>query len=316
MTIRPIRPEDYAAVARIWNEVYPSDSYTAEEFARLDAMFEPPQRFARFVAEVEGEVVGSSNYAQFAGMYHPQKFMTNVFVDPEFERQGIGGALYTFLLEQLAPFDPISLRAKVRENLPHAIAFAEQRGFQEDKRDWEAVLDVSAFDPEAFAGLEAKLASQGIVLMTFLEYGITPDSEQAFHEFFSEVRLDIPRSEPATPLTFQNFRTMMFDAPDYFAEGVFFAIEDNDIIGMTMFWKSEGTPKLFTGLTAVRRPYRGQGIATALKVRALTYAQERGVPEVYTDNDTRNIEMITVNDKLGFRRLPAWLGMVNVLQEA
>ena len=316
MIIRPIRPEDYETIARIWNKVYPSDSYTAEEFARLDDMYEPPQLFARFVAELEGEVVGATNYAQFAGMYHPQKFMTNVSVHPNFEQRGIGTALYTFLLEQLAPFDPISLRAVVREDVPHAIAFAEQRGFQEDKRDWEAVLDVSAFDPEPFVGLAAKLAEQGITLLTFPEYGVTPESEQAFYEFFNEVRLDIPSNEPLTPLTFQNFRTVMLDAVDYFAEGVFFAVEKGNIIGMTMFYKGEGTPKLSTGLTAVRRSHRGQGVATALKVQALTYAKERGVPEVTTDNDTRNVEMIAVNNKLGFRRLPAWLGMVNRLDEA
>ena len=316
MNIRPIRPEDYDTVARIWNKVYPSDSYTAGEFARLDAMYEPPQRFARFVAELDGAVVGATNYAQFAGMYHPQKFMTNVFVHPEFEKQGIGTALYAFLLEQLTPFDPVFLRCQVKEDLPHAIAFAKTRGFQEDKRDWEAELDVGAFDPEPFAELEAKLANQGITLMTFPEYGITPKSEQVFFEFFSEVRLDIPRSEPATPLSFQNFRTMMFDAVDYFAEGVFFAVKDRDIIGMTMFWKSDGTPNLFTGLSAVRCAYRGKGIATALKVKALAYAKKRGAPKVFTDNDTRNVEMIAVNDKLGFQRLPAWLSLVNVLEKS
>ena len=78
--IRPITAQDYEQIAPLWNSVYPNDNYTPKEFAYMDSVFEPPCKFQRFVMEEAGEIVGAANYAQFIGQYHPQKFMTNVFV--------------------------------------------------------------------------------------------------------------------------------------------------------------------------------------------------------------------------------------------
>jgi len=85
-------------------------------------------------------------------------------------------------------------------------------------------------------------------------------------------------------------------------------------VGLTQLWRSEASADLYTGLTGVSRSHRGRGIATALKVRALGAARANGASRVFTDNDTRNVEMIAVNDKLGFKRLPALLSMANSLK--
>ena len=309
MIIRPVEPKDYAYIAPLWNAVYENDNYTPEEFAYLDSVYEPPCKFARFVAELDGEIIGACNYAQHAGMYHPQKFLTNIFVYPDKRSQGVGTQLYDFLAAQLDAFNPLSLSAQVREDDAVALAFAAKRGFEETKRDWEAVIDPAEFDAAPYAGLEPKFAAEGITLTSFADWGVTPERENMFFDFFARARLDVPSSEPRTPYTFELFRKTFLDAPDFFSEGVFFALDGGDITGMTMLWRSESTSDLYTGLTAVDRNYRGRGLATALKVRALKFAAERGCRKVLTDNDTTNVEMIAVNDKLGFKRLPAWLSV-------
>ena len=124
-----------------------------------------------------------------------------------------------------------------------------------------------------------------------------------------------PRSEPATPFSFEAFQKVIIDAPDFSSKGTFLALDDRGFIGMTMFWKGDMDDDFHTGLTGVKRDYRSRGIATALKVSALSYAKSVGAPRVHTDNDTNNIEMIAVNDKLGFVKQPARISMLKVLKE-
>src|SRR2546427_13257982 len=61
-------------------------------------------------------------------------------------------------------------------------------------------------------------------------------------------------------------------------------------------------------LTGVVSAYRGLGIATALKLQTIEYAQRRGYREIQTRNSDRNGPMLASNAKLGFMRQPAWIG--------
>ncbi|MBE2224121.1 MAG: GNAT family N-acetyltransferase [Anaerolineae bacterium] len=61
-----------------------------------------------------------------------------------------------------------------------------------------------------------------------------------------------------------------------------------------------------TGVTTVRREYRRRGIATALKVHIIRFAQENGVQEIFTGNDSQN-PMYQLNLKLGFKSQPSWV---------
>jgi len=315
MKIRPFRKADYSDLTVIWNAVHPNDLYTAEEFQYFDESVEPPQKFGRLVAELDGRLAGAAEYLQFTGMYHPQKFFLRLYVAPEHERQGAGSALYDALMESLKSFDPITVRGQVGEDSPHAIKFVQERGFAEGKRDWESVLELADFDPEPYQGLINNLREDGIRFASITELGNTPELGRAFHALFSEVRQDVPRSEPATPISFESFKKTVLEAPDFFPEGTYLALNLDEPIGMTMFWKGEASDDLYTGLTAVKRSYRSRGVATALKVTALSYAKSIGSPRTHTDNDTKNVEMIAINDKLGFKKKPAKISMVKVLKE-
>ncbi len=54
--------------------------------------------------------------------------------------------------------------------------------------------------------------------------------------------------------------------------------------------------------------YRGLGIATALKLRTIEYAQRDGYRVIRTFNSSRNDAMLAINQNLGFVRQPAWIG--------
>lgn len=310
---RPARTEDYDAVVGFWNEVYPDNRLSAAELRRLDAAHEPPYRFARVVAELGGEVSGTASFEQHAGMYSPQHFYLSVVVAPEAEGRGLGGRLYDRLLDDLEPFNPTVLRVQVRETHAPARRFAARRGFREAKRDFMATLEPARFDDAPLAGALEGAARQGLVIQSLTELGADPEARRKFYELFSEVRLDVPRSAPATPIPYETFVKQVYDAPDFFAAGTFVALDGEHYVGLTQFWRGEATDELFTGLTGVRRAYRGRGVALALKVHALRFARDYGAPLVRTDNDSRNVAMIALNDKLGFVRQPAYLSLVKTL---
>lgn len=311
MDIRQVLTEDYAALAPLWNRVYTSDHYSATELAYLDTVHEPPCQCARFVLTEGNRIVGSASYMQFIGSYHPQVFMINVLVDPEVRNRGYGSALYQYLSEQVSPFKPIRLNAQVRETELSGMRFARARGFSEVKRDWEAVLDLTSFQPELYP----VTLPAGVQIVRYPELPDTETRDQIFHRLYSELRQDVPRSEPATPIDYAQFRKLFFDAPDFYRDGLFVAVHQNNLIGTTMFWKSELGANLHTGLTGVKASFRGQGIAKALKITALRFAKAQGFSKIFTDNDTSNVEMIAINDRLGFIRQPAWVSLRKTLMD-
>ena len=57
-------------------------------------------------------------------------------------------------------------------------------------------------------------------------------------------------------------------------------------------------------MTAVRRAWRGRGIATALKLGTIRWAIEHGLSALETGNDEANLPMQAVNRRLGYARQP------------
>jgi GNAT superfamily N-acetyltransferase len=58
-------------------------------------------------------------------------------------------------------------------------------------------------------------------------------------------------------------------------------------------------------LTTVRRSYRRRGIAEALKRTQIAWAAEQGYRQIVTGTDEANVGMRRLNEKLGYRPLPA-----------
>jgi mycothiol synthase len=74
------------------------------------------------------------------------------------------------------------------------------------------------------------------------------------------------------------------------------------------------TSKLATGLTGVRREWRRQGIALALKIAGLHYAREHGYTTVTTSNASNNDPILALNRQLGFVREPWRIHLVKELE--
>jgi GNAT superfamily N-acetyltransferase len=309
--IRLFTERDTARAVEIWNLLNPDwprsvpealDDYQKHDYTYL---------FQRFVAEVNGQIIGVAEYDQSAGSYHPQRFLLELFVHPDFHGQGIGKALYEKVLAESKQYNPISYRIQVRESSERALRFFAERGFVETKRDWVSVLDVASCDLSPYAGLESSLTAQGITFTNLGELQKTdPEAIRKFHALFSEVRLDVPRSEPATPISFEFFVDNIINAPDFDGRLFLVALEGEKYIGFTGLYPFGDTKALDQWLTGVKREYRRRNLALALKVRSVQLAKDEGYVSIRTDNDSSNTGMLTINDKLGFKRGAASLSLL------
>jgi len=314
--IRPFSPEDYPVVVEIGNRVFPEYPETVEELRYQDEHRDPKCRFKRYVAEKGGQIVAYAQYGQSAAMYHPQKFEIMIFVAPDHQGHGIGSALYEHLLRELKPFDPITIRSFAREDYQKSVRFLEKRGFKEIMRSWESRLDVQSFDFSPYEGRIERVEAQGIKLLPLSELEGDPRRDRKLYELEREILKDVPFPDRYTPVSFEHFVERTFKNPDFLPEAYFIALDGERYVGTSALWKSQAAPKeLYTGLTGVLRGYRRRGIALALKLKGIAYAQSHGYKTIKTWNETGNEAMLSINERLGFVKQPAWITYAKELKE-
>ncbi len=187
-----------------------------------------------------------------------------------------------------------------------SLAFLAARGFAETMRMRAQVLHVAEARLAAHVHLAGQLARRGIVIEALEdEQNRTAVFWQRFCDLYNTARDGWPDPEPGpvdalTPQEFQNrHRTYEADAGTDADRG-FLARREDLYLGFT---SALGT--------AVRPDFRGQGIATALKVRAIADARDRGVATLRTT--TGNPAMLAVNQRLGFRTTSTEIRLIQTL---
>lgn len=195
--------------------------------------------------------------------------------------------------------------------------FVSDRGFVEELREQESRLDLSRFDPSLWAREVARAEAEGITVRSFAELAAA-DPEGAprkLHELHWQIAQDIPHMDQVTKVPFETWAAR-FESPRFLPEGNIVALAGDRYIGASVLWANQAGPEnLDTGMTGVLREYRNRGIATAMKVQALTYAKASGATTVRTSNEVNNNGMLGINFRLGFEKTPAWIFFGKALQE-
>lgn len=316
--IRPLEACDYSALVKLHNSVYTDRPITLEDVRTEGAKRNPAYLFKRLVAERDGRLCGVAWYGHSEWMYHPQKFRVGGYVHPQVRRQGVGSALYQRVLGGVSTLAALQVRATGYDNQSEGVRFLEKRGFTESMRFWESALDVSGFDFAPYEGLEAKLNAQGIVIRTFAELADDPEHLRKLYDMDQQdASRDVPSPEAITPLTFERYAEMFVGNPRLLPDGFFIAVDEKTglYVGLSSLGRYQARDYLNTGFTGVRRAYRRRGIALALKVRAIRYAQAQGAKSIHTDNEAHNEAMLGINEKLGFVRGAAEIDFVKALRE-
>ncbi|MBN1678920.1 MAG: GNAT family N-acetyltransferase [Anaerolineae bacterium] len=304
MTIRDFTPDDYPIIADIQTAIHPDTPAVPEDYIEYDARRDPKCKHQRWVVEVDGQVVAAGQYDQFVWMYHPLKFFVWVRVLPTFQRRGIGSVLWDHMSAALEPFEPAVLISNSRSDIPDGMRFLEKRGFIETHRARMSNLDIAAADLTPYAGLEDRLAAEGIVIKTCRELANDPERDRKLYDLEWILDQDVPGSEDLTRTTFERWKNDILDSENFLPDAYFVALDGDEYIGMSNLWADRASDMLFTGLTGVKRDYRRRGIATAMKARAVAYGKANNNSIIRTFNEVNNQNMLSINERLGFVKQP------------
>jgi GNAT superfamily N-acetyltransferase len=232
------------------------------------------------LATLDGTVVGSGvadrSDTAGGGFVAPR-------VLPEHRRRGVGSALLTALADHVATLGLPEVRSMVDD--PRSLGFAERFGFVEVDRQIEQVRAIGA-EP-APSPLPA-----GVDVLTLDQH---PQLWAACYERFGrEVLADFALFQPLQ-ISAEQWSTSWAGDP------MFLALYGGEVIGCAGLDRDTDRPERGeNALTAVRRDWRGRGIASHLKRRTLRWAADHGLSELYTWTQAGNTSMLRLNEHLGY----------------
>jgi len=320
LTIRPFddSDSDYEASVAIWDANWPDEPSSVEGMRYANARRSDRYFFRRIMGDLEGEVVATAIYRKPEWSSDPGMYELQIRVLPSFHRRGIGSVFYDHIIGHLSEQEPrpVRIASDAREDQPHSVKFLTDRGFKQVQRQQVSRLDLASFDPAPYAETVRRFEDSGIVVKTVEEFEAEdPEARRRMHAAYVELFKDVPLFTDRFELTYELFEKEL-EGPNRLPGGILLAFDGDEIVGTTSLWVRLADKKRFdTGLTAVARSHRRRGIATALKVRALELARDRGAREVSTDNEENN-PMYDLNVRLGFRPTPAWLIFQKEIGEA
>jgi GNAT superfamily N-acetyltransferase len=218
--------------------------------------------------------------------------VAQVDVVPTLRSRGVGSGLLAEISGIAAANGRQELQGEVRESDAESRAYFERRGYVRVGGEQAVALDLAQHDPQPAT------PPPGVAIVSREE---RPDLAAAMYEVAKEAEEDIPGATPDR--SFELWRSRELDRPSRDPALTFIALAGDEVVGYAGL--DEYGVDAFHGLTAVKRAWRGQGVATALKRSQIAAAKERGVKRLVTESEERNTPMRRLNEKLGYRPEPS-----------
>jgi GNAT superfamily N-acetyltransferase len=264
---------DFATCAGIYGQVEPGDAVTAGQMRLASGV--------HLLSDAGG-------YAYVVRSSVEDAALAMVRVRPCARRQGVGSALLAAAAETALRLDRHRLWGRIHEGDEASRRFVGERGFRVMTRDVEIFLDVAPDDGE--------WAPQIVEL--------NPDHLEGAYRVVAEAMPETALPQVAKAAPFDQWVT---DEARLGAMAAV-ALDAGQVVGYARLYHVPGVEgRLENGLTAVLRSHRRRGIATALKRAQIAWAAERGYREIVSEMVEGNAAMRAVNERLGYRELPAKL---------
>jgi len=279
ITIRPVDSDlGRAAWRQVRLEVLPNErAASVEEMRRSER---PDQ--VLLLADVDGAVAGSGIAGRSdlagAGFVAPR-------VRPDARRQGVGTELLARLADHVASLGFDVASADVED--PGSLAFAERFGFREVDRQVEQVRPI---ETEPYPTVPA-----GVRVVPVAE---RPELWRVPYEQVAvEALQDMAVVAPMVVSPAEWDRDWISDPA-----AMFLAVAGEDVVGCAGLMLDTDRPeRAELAFTAVRRDWRGRGIASTLKRWTHAWAADHGIQELYTWTQRGNDDMRRLNAHLGYR---------------
>jgi mycothiol synthase len=272
----------------VYNAVWPHEAVTLDEVRHFKAAM---TAHTDLVAWIDGEPVGSG----FAAIMPQRPELPNVLLTvlPEAQGRGAGTRLYETISEWARGHGLDALEAVVSDEDPESLAFAERRGFAEDRREKGVALRLGEISPPPVE------PPQGIEIVTWAE---RPELTPGIYEVALEASPDVPGWEDELVEPFEKWLVNDMQGSGDRPEATFLALAGDEVVGYAKFSLTAAQPRTaWHDLTGIKRAWRGRGIARALKATQIRWAKENGYAELKTRNDERNAPIRHLNREFGYR---------------
>jgi GNAT superfamily N-acetyltransferase len=282
--IRPLDPEsDAAGVVELIHEAFPAGTTTVESWLQQQASIPARAGHAAWVAIADGTVVGRAD-ASLNAWSQSRTGIAGVSVSRPFRRRGIGSALWEHAQRHLDDLAPTRVISWFMES-PEGVAFAQARGFAEERADTLSCVDPSTVDPPP--------PSSGVVPLRDV-------SARQVYDVDLATTPDVPMTDMATELPFDEWLDTIWRRPTITHDGSFAAIVDDHVVAITLLAVNVERGRAFTEYTATLPLYRNRGLAERVKRASLAWAAAHGIRAAWTTNDETNAAMLAVNRRLGY----------------
>ena len=275
-------PRDVDALVELLREESPWTSINRAAWLHREASVPARAQLRAWVAELDGEVVGES--WAFKTWWIDGPASLNVAVLKREQGKGIGSALYERALAHAERLAPTRIMAGFFET-PRAVAFAQARGFREERAERISIVDPRTLEAEPAA--EVRPCSQ-----------IDP---KVLWQINEAVTPDVPGEGNPSHMPFDEWREFVIERPLYQPEGSFVAYADSEPAAISMLAADLETGRAVTILTGTLREFRARGLGLAAKTASLRWAGANGVSYISTINDERNTPMLALNTRLGYK---------------
>lgn len=265
--------------------------------------------FSDWLALLDGEPVGAGSCSLNLGMEEDTAAFAVACVLPRARGQGVGTAIYKHVSAHARSLGKSELMTWGYEDDAGGVAFAERHNFSVVTRKpaLRLVLDRC---PRPTVDLPEEIA-----ITTLAD---NPELAEGVWETASEAMPDIPYyAVPMSAGPLAEFAARSFAGPKFIPEATFVAVRDGEVIGYAQLaWMSRAAGVADHAMLAVRRAWRGRGIAKALKARQIIWALDNGLTELRTGNDERNASARAVNAAFAYTPLPDQVGYRGPLLES
>jgi GNAT superfamily N-acetyltransferase len=298
--VRRVDPDDDAALlayASIVNAVTPEQPTSLDDLRWASRTYPGG---ARFLAGEDGRPVGTASVGRIY-MYDASydRYWCGLGVLPDARRRGIGTALWRAVSAVARADGKTGFQADASEAQAEGVAFLLHRGFEVIERSKMVRLDLRGMTPPPVE------PPPGIVLTTL---AASPDLAAGLHAVAVEAYADIPSAdEPVAAGTLDEFLDRDVRRSGIPPEAIAIALDEStgEVAGWASLLIAPGSSTLaWHDMTAVRRAWRGRGIARALKRATIAWAIAHGLETLETGNDEANAPMRAVNARLGYRPIP------------
>jgi GNAT superfamily N-acetyltransferase len=271
----------------VYNAVWPHDRIGLAEVQSYQAGL---LDYADLIARIDGVVAGSG----FAAIQpqRPELVVVLITVLAEQRRRGAGTALYEAISAWTRDRALDELEAVVTDDDAESLAFAQRRGFVEDRREKGVALHLAEIEPPRVE------PPPGIEIVT---RAARPDLARKIYEVAREASPDVPGWEDELFEPFEDWLAHDMQGSGDKPEATFVALTGEEVVGYAKFSFTDAQPTtVHHDLTGVRRAWRGRGVARALKATQIAWAKANGYEELRTRNDERNAPIRKLNKEFGY----------------